>query len=62
MKDYPASCSDKEKAFSNWMERDGLFALSVLKQAKEIGYTTLVVDGTTSIDENYRFVINTFGL
>jgi 2-phosphoglycerate kinase len=60
--DYLSQCSDKQKAFSNWMERDALFALSALNQAKEIGYTTLVVDGSKTIDENYQFVIEAFGL
>ena len=60
--DYLESCSDKEKAFNNWMERDALFALSAMNQAQEIGYTTLVVDGAKSIDENYRLVIETFRL
>ena len=57
--DYLASCSDKEKAFNNWMERDSLFAMSALNQAKRIGYATLVVDGSKNIDENYQFVVET---
>ncbi|MCL2084714.1 MAG: AAA family ATPase [Oscillospiraceae bacterium] len=62
VKDYLELCSDKDKAFSNWMERDVLFALSVLSQAKEIGYAAFVVDGAKSIDESYQFVINAFSL
>ena len=60
--DYLSSCSDKEKAFNNWMERDVLFALSVLNQAKEIGYTTLVVDGSKNIEENFQIIIEASGL
>jgi len=60
--DYLSSCSDKEKAFNNWMERDVLFALSVLKQANEKGYATLVVDGNKGINENLLFVEKCFEL
>ncbi|MDR1821547.1 MAG: AAA family ATPase [Oscillospiraceae bacterium] len=60
--DYLSSCSDKEKAFDNWMERDVLFASTVLKQAEEIGYSTLIVDGSVSVEESFQFVVNTFGL
>ena len=60
--DYLSSCSDKETAFHNWMERDVLFALSVLEQAKGIGYETLVVDGSKTVDENFQFVAKTFKL
>jgi hypothetical protein len=58
--DYLSPCSDKEKAFSNWMGRDVLFALAALKQARDKGYETLIVDGSKSIEENYRFVIEVF--
>ncbi|MCL2852145.1 MAG: hypothetical protein FWE20_03795 [Defluviitaleaceae bacterium] len=60
--DYLSACSDKETAFQNWVERDALFALSALSQAKEIGYAALAVDGSESIDENFRFVVGVFGL
>jgi len=60
--DYLSSCSDKEKAFNNWMERDVLFALSTMKQAREKGYATLVVDGNKDIDENQLFVEKCFEL
>jgi len=60
--DYLSSCSDREKAFKNWMERDALFAVSTLNQAKEIGYATLIVDGSKSIEENFQFIIETFEL
>ena len=60
--DYLSSCSDKDKAFNNWMERDVLFALSVLKQAKEKGYPTLIVDGTKDINENLLFIEKCFNL
>jgi len=60
--DYLTPYADKEKAFENWMGRDALFALSVLDQAKEMGYATLIVDGVKDIEENYRFIVEAFGL
>ena len=59
--DYLADCSDPKTAFSNWMGRDALFALSALEQAKERGFATLVVDGSKTIDENYKIVVEAFG-
>ena len=44
------------------LQRDYLFASSVLEDAMELGYHTLVVDGTRSIDENYLAVEKIFGL
>lgn len=60
--DYLLSSSDKEKAFRNWMDRDVLFAQSAIKQAGEVGYATLVVDGTNNIDENLLFIEKCFKL
>jgi len=60
--DYLSSCSNKEKAFNNWMKRDVMFATSVLKQSKEIGYKTLIVDGTLSIDNSVSFIEECFSL
>jgi len=60
--DSLSSYSNKEEAFNNWMERDALFALSVLNQARKIDYTILMVDGSKCIEDNFNFVIKTFGL
>jgi len=60
--DYLSSCSNKDKAFKNWMERDALFALSALTQARELDYATLVVDGSKTIDENLSFIETLFKL
>ncbi len=49
-------CSDKEKAFENWMERDALFAEDVQRQCEETGYLSLINDGETEIDEMVRIV------
>jgi hypothetical protein len=44
-------CSDKEKAFINWMNRDILFAYEVREQCNQMGYQAFVNDGSISIDE-----------
>lgn len=48
-------CSDKEKAFKNWMERDVLFAKDVQRQCVDIGYTSLINNGEMSVEEMVRF-------
>ena len=55
-------CSDKEKAFENWMERDALFAKDVQLQCKEAGYFSLVNNGEMVIDELVEMVERHFGL
>lgn len=55
-------CSDKNQAFQNWMERDALFAIDVVKSANQLGYTSIIVDGNTSIEENLTIVENIFEL
>ncbi len=58
--EYLEGCSNKELAFENWMKRDYLFAESVLKDAKKLGYPTMVVDGKRSIDENLDIIEEVF--
>lgn len=60
--DYLSSCSDKKTAFINWMERDVLFAKSVCEQAKALGYKGFTVDGSKSIEETFKLVVEMFGL
>lgn len=55
-------CSDKEKAFCNWMDRDILFAKEVQKQCSEEEYVSLVNNGEMAIDEMLDKVIRHFGL
>ena len=55
-------CSDKEKAFENWMERDALFAKDVQRQCEENGYLSLVNNGEIGIDELVKMVETHFGL
>ncbi|BCN30839.1 nucleoside/nucleotide kinase family protein [Anaeromicropila herbilytica] len=55
-------CSDKEKAFMKWMDRDILFAKAVREQAMEMGYITILNDGTTSIEEMFKSICMHFDL
>jgi len=50
-------CTDKDKAFENWMERDALFALDVQKQCAKEQYVSLINNG-----EMVRFVEKHFEL
>lgn len=55
-------CSDKEKAFSNWMNRDILFAQEVQRQCNTEQYVSIVNDGNADIDELVKKVASHFGL
>ena len=44
-------CSDMERAFSNWMSRDIIFAKDVQKQCHEEGYFSVINDGSMKVDE-----------
>lgn len=55
-------CKDKEKAFSNWMERDILFAKEVQRQCLENQYVSIINDGSMGIDELVNRVKMHFGL
>ena len=44
-------CSDKEKAFSNWMDRDILFAKEVQRQCVEEGYFSIINDGSVGVEK-----------
>lgn len=39
-------CTNKERAFANWMERDCLFAEEVRRQCMQLGLPHLLTDGT----------------
>lgn len=54
--------SDKKRAFQNWMERDALFAIDVVKSARELGYTSIITNYETSIEENLAIVEKVFEL
>ena len=55
-------CSDKEKTFSNWMNRDILFAQEVQRQCSEEQYVSIINDGNIEIDELVDLVVSHFGL
>lgn len=55
-------CSDKEKAFANWMERDVLFAGAVQAQCREAGYVSVINDGSFSPDDMLIRVMKHFEL
>lgn len=57
-----AGCSDVEKAFENWMERDALFAQTVRKQCDDLGCLSLINDGECPIEAMIDAVISHFGL
>ena len=57
-----AACSDKAKAFENWMERDALFAEAVRQQCEELGYLSIVNNGKQPIDTLIDQVAMHFGL
>ena len=43
--------TNPEQAFENWMQRDILFAQMVRKEAKKLGYPSLMTDGSRSEKE-----------
>lgn len=60
--DVLTDCTDKEQAWRNWMERDAGFARVVARQASELDYRVLTVDGGDSLADNTRAVEVWFGL
>ena len=62
IKDILSECSQPQKAFINWMERDHLFGKKIKKQAEKIGYKVLRIDGKKKIKENFKLVSEHFGL
>lgn len=54
-------CSDKEKAFQNWMNRDALFANAIQQQCKETGYSSFINNGESTIAELFDMVVLHFG-
>ncbi len=55
-------CSNQELAFENWMNRDALFAKEVRRMCMEVGYHSLINDGSSSIDEMVHQVIRIYEL
>ena len=55
-------CSDKEKAFMNWMNRDILFAQDVQKQCEQENYLSIINDESMKIEEIIEIVEKHLGL
>lgn len=55
-------CSDKEKAFSNWMNRDILFAQEVQRQCNEEQYVSIINDGSIELNVLVDIVASHLGL
>jgi len=55
-------CSDKEKAFSNWMNRDILFAKEVQRQCATEQYHSIINDGSATVEQMVEKVGSCFGL
>lgn len=57
-----ALCSDRDKAFDNWMDRDARVAFYVKKSAEENGYSVFTIDNASSEDNMQRSAEEAFGL
>ncbi len=55
-------CSDKEKAFDNWMQRDILFALRIWEMCEGYQLPCMVTDGTKTPEEVLCWAKGIFGL
>lgn len=55
---YLRQSKNWQQAYDNWMKRDIEFAKIVLEDAKNKGYSSILVDGSRSIEENYEKVLD----
>ena len=55
-------CSDKGKAFDNWMQRDILFAKQVMQECEKKNIPCIVNNGTRPVGEMYEMVKQLFGI
>ena len=55
-------CSDKENAFSNWMNRDILFAKEVQRQCAAEQYHSIINDGNVTVEQMVEKVVACFEL
>lgn len=56
------ACNDPQEAFEHWMKRDAQCGVIVASQANAQEYTTIFVDGNSSLDQLYGQICNQFGL
>lgn len=59
---FLAPCSDPERAFANWMDRDEQFARLVAQGARQAGYPHGLVDGGRDPEQTLAWAENLFGL
>lgn len=59
---YLRESKDKKRAYDNWMRRDVEFAKIVREDALDLGYKTIIVDGSESIEQNFEKVKSIFKL
>lgn len=57
-----ADCEDPDQAFENWMKRDQLFGVEIIRQAEVYKYRTLLVDGGRGIVKLVETVSDLLGL
>ena len=55
-------CSDKDKAFDNWMQRDTLFAQQIQAECVASGIPCKVNDGSESVGQIYQWAKEVLGL
>lgn len=60
--DILRACSERARAWEQWMARDVGFAQEVAEEARRRGYRVLTVDGSRSIEEMSEIVARHFGL
>ncbi len=60
--DVLRDCTDRDRAWRNWMARDVGFARRVARDARERGFRVLVVDGSRSLDDTAFTVEQHYGL
>lgn len=60
--DVLKGCTDPQRAFENWMERDCLFAEKIARQAQTLGYGVLQVDGSLTLAQTLALVEAVFAL
>ena len=53
-------CSDKTKAFQNWMERDFLFSKEIESQCNNENFKVIINDGTIDLDNMVNEIVTHF--
>lgn len=56
------ACFDPQEAFEHWMKRDAQCGVIMTSQARDRGFTTIFVDGSSSLDQLFRQIGKHFGL